>query len=98
MEDPVIVKIAGRLNVHPAVVCVKWAVQRGQVPIPLSVTRGKYLANLRAVVSAPLTAEEMRSISAIDKNCRLVKGQVFLWKPGQSWEALWDLAGKITPP
>ncbi len=98
MEDPVIVKIAGRLNVHPAVVCVKWAVQRGQVPIPLSVTRSKYLANLRAVVSAPLTAEEMRSISAIDKNCRLVKGQVFLWKPGQTWEALWDLAGEITPP
>jgi len=97
MEDPVIVKIADRLNVHPAVVCVKWAVQRGQVPIPLSVTRSKYLANLRAAISAPLTKEEMREISTIDKNCRLVKGQVFLWKSGQSWEALWDLKGEITP-
>jgi alcohol dehydrogenase (NADP+) len=98
MEDPVIVKTARRLNVHPAVVCVKWAFQRGQVPIPLSVTRHKYLANLQAVVSAPLTAAEMREIATIDKNCRLVKGQVFLWKPGQSWEALWDLNGEITPP
>ena len=37
IEDPVIVAIAKRLGVHPAVVCVKWAVQRGQVPIPFSV-------------------------------------------------------------
>ena len=29
IEDPVIVSIARRLGVHPAVVCVKWAVQRG---------------------------------------------------------------------
>jgi alcohol dehydrogenase (NADP+) len=98
IEDPVIVKIAERLNVHPAVVCIKWAVQRGQVPIPLSVNRNKYVANLQATVSAPLTAGEMQAIAGIDKNCRLVKGQVFLWKAGQSWEALWDLDGKITPP
>ena len=26
---------------------------------------------------------------------RLIKGQVFLWKDGQSWEALWDLDGEI---
>ncbi len=98
IEDPVIVRIADRLNVHPAVVCVKWAIQRGQVPIPLSVTRNKYLANLKATVSEPLTNEEMEAIAAIDKNCRLVKGQVFLWKAGQSWEDLWDLNGEITPP
>jgi alcohol dehydrogenase (NADP+) len=35
-EDPVIVRIANRLGVHPAIVCVKWAIQRGQVPIPFS--------------------------------------------------------------
>jgi alcohol dehydrogenase (NADP+) len=98
IEDPVIVTIAKRLNVHPAVVCVKWAIQRGQVPIPLSVTRSKMLANLRASVSDPLTQEEMTAIAAADKNCRLVKGQVFLWKAGQSWKDLWDLNGEITPP
>jgi alcohol dehydrogenase (NADP+) len=98
IEDPVIVHVAERLNVHPAVVCVKWAIQRGQVPIPLSVTRSKYLANIKAAVSAPLTQDEMKAIAGIDKNCRLVKGQVFLWKPGQNWEALWDLNGEITTP
>ncbi len=98
IEDPVIVGIARGLNVHPAVVCVKWAVQRGQVPIPLSVTRSKYLANLKAAVSVPLAHEEMKAIAGIDKKCRLVKGQVFLWKSGQSWEDLWDLSGEITAP
>lgn len=98
IEDPVIVKIAKRLNVHPAVVCVKWAVQRGQIPIPFSIHRNEYLSNLQCTVSEPLTDEEMKEIEAIDKNCRLIKGQVFLWKENQSWEDLWDLDGRITPP
>jgi alcohol dehydrogenase (NADP+) len=95
IEDPVIVRIAGRLGVHPAVVCVKWAVQRGQTPIPLSSKRKNYLANLRGVVSDPLADTEMAAIAAIDKGCRLIKGQVFLWREGQSWEDLWDLQGEI---
>jgi len=98
VEDPVIVRIARRLGVHPAVVCVKWAVQRGQTPIPFSTTRSNYLANLRGVASEPLTDAEMAEIAGIDRNCRLIKGQVFLWKPGQRWEDLWDLDGSITPP
>ena len=36
IEDPVIVKIAQHHSIHPAVVCLKWAVQRGQIPIPMS--------------------------------------------------------------
>lgn len=97
-EDPVIARIAARLGVHPAVVCLKWAVQRGQVPIPFSTKRDHLLANLRAVVGDRLSAEEMKEIAAIDRNCRLIKGQVFLWKENQSWEDLWDLNGEITPP
>jgi alcohol dehydrogenase (NADP+) len=77
-------------------VCIKWAVERGQTPIPFSVNH--YRENLECVVADPLTDEEMRAIAAIDRNCRLIKGQVFLWKDGQSWEALWDVDGEITPP
>ena len=95
-EDPIIVQIAERHGIDPAVLCIKWAVQRGQTPIPFSINN--YRANLAGIVSDPLSAEEMREIAAIDRNCRLIKGQVFLWKEGQSWEALWDLDGKITPP
>ena len=95
-EDPVIVRIAERHGIPPAMVCIKWAVQRGQTPIPFSVHH--YRANLEGVVGDPLTDEEMRSIAAIDRNCRLIKGQVFLWKDGQTWEDLWDMSGEITPP
>lgn len=96
--DPVIVKIADRLRIHPAVVCIKWAVQRGQIPIPFSSNPRNILANLRGVVGEPLSSEEMHEIEKIDRNCRLIKGQVFLWKENQSWEDLWDLNGQITPP
>ncbi len=95
LEDPVVLKIAEKHNIHPGEVCLKWAVQRGQIPIPFSVNH--YLQNLKAVVDDPLAAQEMEELSKIDKNCRLIKGQVFLWKDDQSWEALWDVDGEITP-
>ncbi|MFI4911161.1 MAG: aldo/keto reductase [Sedimentisphaeraceae bacterium JB056] len=93
--DPVIVSIAERMNITPAAVCIKWAIQRGQVPIPLSLNH--YRENLETTTTQPLTEEDTRQIAAIDKNCRLIKGQVFLWKDDQSWEALWDVNGEITP-
>ncbi len=95
VEDPVIVNIAERRAIHPAEVCIKWAVQRGHTPIPFSTKPRNILGNLRAVVSEPLSSDEMRSIASIDRNCRLIKGQVFLWKEDQSWEDLWDLNGEI---
>jgi len=95
LEDPVIVEIARRRGMHPAEVCIKWAAQRGQTPIPFSTNPRNYMANLRCVTTAPLTDEEMRAIARIDRNCRLIKGQVFLWREGQSWEDLWDLDGEI---
>jgi alcohol dehydrogenase (NADP+) len=95
LDDPVIVQIARRLGVHPAEVCVKWAVQRGQVPIPFSVSRAQYLGNLAAAAGDPLTAAEMQAIAGIDRRCRLIKGQVFLWEGARGWEDLWDEDGTI---
>ena len=95
IEDPVIVKIAERLNVHPAVVCVKWGVQRGQIPIPFSIYPEQYWSNLKAATTEPLTAEEMQEIAGIDKNNRLIKGQVFLWESAKDWQDLWDVDGVI---
>ena len=42
--------------------------------------RAIIVANLEASSSEPLTDEDMRAIAGIDRNCRLIKGQVFLWK------------------
>ena len=96
-DDPVIREIADQLGIHPAVVCIKWAVQRGQVPIPFSTNRRNYLANLQGVTSEPLTSKQMSAIRETDRNCRLIKGQVFLWKDNQPWEDLWDVDGEIAP-
>ena len=96
MEDPVILKAAENHGVHPASICLKWAVQRGQVTIPFSIKAYQYEGNIKSIMEDPLTKEEMTAISKIDKNCRLIKGQVFLWKDNQTWEDLWDLDGVIT--
>jgi len=93
VDDPVIMSIAKRMNVHPASVCLKWAVQRGQIPIPFSTKRKNLLSNLKSVTENPLTDEDMRLISGIDRNCRLIKGQVFLWPGAAGWEDLWDIEG-----
>jgi diketogulonate reductase-like aldo/keto reductase len=98
MEDPAIVDIAERLGVHPTAVCLKWGVQHGQVVIPMSVNRAHYLANLQAIAGPPLSDEDMAAIAGIDKNCQLIKGQVFLWREDLDWHALWDESGEITPP
>jgi diketogulonate reductase-like aldo/keto reductase len=95
MEDPVVVGIAGRIGVHPSAVCLKWALQRGGVAIPFSVNPAHYLSNLRASVTPQLGADDMTALARIDRGCRLIKGQVFLWRDGQSWESLWDPDGRI---
>jgi alcohol dehydrogenase (NADP+) len=95
LEDSVLVDIAKRLNTTTSAVAIKWAVQRGQVPIPFSINH--FLENIESIININLTDEDMDAISKIDKGCRLIKGQVFLWKDNQTWEDLWDLSGQVTP-
>jgi diketogulonate reductase-like aldo/keto reductase len=96
MDDQVIVKIAQDHKVHPAAICLKWAVQRGNAAIPMSANPKNIRANLAAVCSDPLTAAEMSAINQIDRQCRLVKGHVFLWNSAKDWNDLWDIDGFIT--
>ncbi len=95
-QVPEVVEIAKAHGVHPAIVCLKWAAQRGQIPIPFSVNEEHYTANLCCVTEDPLTAEEMEKMKLAERNCRLIKGQVFLWPGADSWHDLWDEDGTIT--
>jgi alcohol dehydrogenase (NADP+) len=95
IEQPAVVDMAKSRNIHPAQVCLKWASQRGQIPIPFSATRGNYLANLKCVTEDPLTYVEMETLRSAEHNCRLIKGQVFLWEGADSWLDLWDVDGTI---
>jgi alcohol dehydrogenase (NADP+) len=83
-------EVATAHGIHPALVCVKWAVQRGSIPIPFSTTEKNYRANLKCVTEDPLTGAEMEKLARADRRCRLVKGQVFLWPGARSWEDIWD--------
>lgn len=96
LQLPSIVEIAKKRNVHPAEVCLKWASQRGIVPIPFATQERNILSNLRSLSSADLTQEEMDSIAKDDHNCRLVKGHVFLWNGAKDWTDLWDIQGTLT--
>lgn len=93
MQMPELVEIAKAHNCHPAIVCLKWALQRGQLPIPFSVHN--YEANLRAAVTEKLTDAEMATIATLERGNRLVKGQVFLWPGANDWHDLWDEDGVI---
>ncbi|MHB8635883.1 MAG: aldo/keto reductase [Fimbriimonadaceae bacterium] len=93
--DPVVLDIAARNGLTPAGVCIKWGLQRGHVVIPFSTKRTQYLDSLQAALAPDLTGADMAALGEIDRNCRLVKGQVFLWRDGQAWEELWDLDGRI---
>ncbi|MDR1542031.1 MAG: aldo/keto reductase [Clostridiales bacterium] len=90
-----IVQIANAHGIHPVSVCLKWAAQKGIAPIPLSCSERNIKSNYGCVHSNPLTQAEMDLISKADKNCRLVKGHVFLWEGASDWRALWDESGII---
>ncbi len=96
MQMPELVEIAKAHGVHPATICLKWAVANGHAPIPFSIYEAEYESNLRCAVEDPLTAEEYATLVAADKDCRFIKGQVFLWEGANGWEDLWDLDGTIT--
>ncbi|MCB7523256.1 aldo/keto reductase [[Clostridium] hylemonae] len=89
-EMPELKEIAETHGCHPASVCVKWAVQRGHVPIPFSVYEKEYVENLRCTTEDFLTEEEMDTLKRADRNARLIKGKVFLWEEAESWRDIWD--------
>jgi alcohol dehydrogenase (NADP+) len=66
VEDPLLVSIAERHEVHPAVACIKWAVQRGQTSLLFSTNCQDYEANLETAVRDPLSEDKMGAISGMD--------------------------------
>lgn len=89
-EMPELQEIAKAHNCHPALICMKWAVQRGHVPIPFSIYENEYVGNLRTVTEDFLTEEEMETLRKADRNARLIKGKVFLWESAKDWRDIWD--------
>ena len=95
LQTEIMQDIAKAHGVHPALIALKWAHQRGQIPIPFSVHEIEYTSNLKCLTEDPLTKEEMARIKTLESNNRLVKGQVFLWEGAKDWHDLWDEDGFI---
>ena len=69
LADPVITTIAKRLDRTPAQVTLRWAIQRGDVVFPKSVTRSRIEENFR-LFDFELADDEMAEITALDRQER----------------------------
>jgi 2,5-diketo-D-gluconate reductase A len=68
-DDPVIGRIAERLDRSPAQVTLRWHVQRGDVVFPKSVTRSRIEENF-AIFDFELDESDMTAISALNRGER----------------------------
>jgi alcohol dehydrogenase (NADP+) len=78
LEDAALAEIAKSADRAPADVCIRWAVQRGTIVIPKSVTPSRIESNLHAGLKQ-LPDDAMAKLKKMDQHLRLFKGT--LWTP-----------------
>ena len=74
MENEIIKEIALDHAMDPSMVCIKWAVQRGQIPVISAVNAVQWIENVEQCLLEPLTKEEMEKIKFLDQKVRVIKG------------------------
>jgi 2,5-diketo-D-gluconate reductase A len=70
LDEPVVTRIAKRVERTPAQVTLRWAIQRGDVVFPKSVTRSRIEENF-ALFDFELSDDEMAEITALDRHARI---------------------------
>jgi len=76
IAQPAVIDIARRLGKTPAQVVLRWGVQRGTSIVPKT-TKVERLAENAALFDFALTSEDMRAISALNRNQRFNDPGVF---------------------
>jgi diketogulonate reductase-like aldo/keto reductase len=89
LDHPDIVEIAKKHSVSAAQVCVSFALHRGLVVIPKSVTPARIVENFKSV-DVQLDADDMKKLREVDKGMRLLQGAIFYTK-GQTCDEFWDV-------
>jgi 2,5-diketo-D-gluconate reductase A len=69
LDDPTIGRIASRIGRTPAQTTLRWHIQRGDIVFPKSVTPARMAENFR-LFDFELSDDDMRAISALDRNGR----------------------------
>lgn len=67
IDDPVVIDVAKTLGKSPSQVLIQWAVQRGTVVVPKSVTPSRIAENFE---DFELPAKEFGRINALERNSR----------------------------
>lgn len=71
MEDPTVVEIAKKKGKSPAQILIKFALDRGTICIPKSVTASRIQANFETL-NFELNAQEMQQLKAMNRDYRAV--------------------------
>lgn len=66
LDDPVVAKIAGRVERTPAQVVLRWHLQRGDIVFPKSTTPSRIAENF-ALFDFELEADDVAALSALDR-------------------------------
>jgi 2,5-diketo-D-gluconate reductase A len=66
LGDPVVIRIAKSLGVHPAQVVLRWHIQRGDIVFPKSVNPQRVRENFE-IFDFDLSDEEIEALTALDK-------------------------------
>jgi 2,5-diketo-D-gluconate reductase A len=66
LGDPVVIRIAKSLGVHPAQVVLRWHIQRGDIVFPKSVNPQRVRENFE-IFDFDLNDEEIEALTALDK-------------------------------
>ncbi|XP_072996861.1 aldose reductase [Typha latifolia] len=93
IHDPIVTKIANKLNKSPGQVLIKWALQRGTSCIPKSTHQERIMENMQ-VFGWLIPEEDFKSLSSIKDQRRVLDGEtLFVNKshgPFRSAAELWD--------
>ncbi len=89
LENEVIKNIAKKYQVTTAQILIQWAIERGTVVIPKSISPERIKQNF-AAQNINLDAEDMEQIKVLNRNYRYVDGSFFAI-PNSSYtlESIW---------
>ncbi len=86
--------IAAATGRTPAQVVLRWAVQRGTVPLPRSTTPGRVEENFTGVLDWALSGADMSALDALDAPAANSAGRIMrgdhLTPEGADWHDVWD--------
>ena len=88
LQHPAILSVAKRVHRSAAQVVLRWALQRGVVPLPKSVTPSRIDANAD-ITSWTLSEDDMRIVNSVDKHVRFIRGAPMA-PTEMHWREIWD--------